>query len=132
MYGNDDLRVSDRDRKRALASLNRQHARGRIDADELDERRDAAATARTWGDLAPVFADLRPGYLGPGDPGYGRAWRRGPFPFPFPLLPLLVLAIILAATGHVPWIPLLVVGVLLLAFAPWRRRRWHGRAHWAC
>ena len=125
MSWNEDLRISDRDRRRALASLNRQHARGRIDAEELAERRDAATTARTWGDLAPVFADL-----GPRDPGYSRTWRRGPFPFP--LLPLLVLAIIFAATGHALWIPVIVLAVVLLVLAPWRRRHWHGRGHWAC
>jgi hypothetical protein len=129
MNTRDDLRVSDRERKRALASLNSQHRRGRIDAAELAERRDAVGSARTWGDLAPVFADLEP--VGRGYPAY-RGWRRGPrFGF-FPLVPLLVLAIIIAATGHVPWVPVIVLAVLLLVFAPWRRRRWAGGVRGYC
>jgi Flp pilus assembly protein TadB len=118
-----DLRVSDNERKRALRSLSRQHARGRIDADELDERRDAVATARTWGDLAPVFADLAP--IGQA-PAYRRRRRA---PFPFPLLPLLVIAIIVAATGHVPWIAIGIIAAVLVLTAP---LRWGHRARWAC
>jgi hypothetical protein len=54
------LRLSDGDRTRARKRLVREHRRGRIDATELEERLDAVATARSHGDLAPVFADLDP------------------------------------------------------------------------
>ncbi len=118
-----NLRLGDAERKAALRDLRRQHARGRIDDVELDERSDAVRTARTHGDLGPVFADLRP-LRSP----RARLYRRARVPFP--LFPLLVIgAIVLAVTGHFPWIPLIVVAVLLLVFAPWRRRHW-GR--WAC
>ncbi|MET3963334.1 Flp pilus assembly protein TadB [Marmoricola sp. OAE513] len=118
------IRLSDRDRRAALRGLAREHRRGRIDAAELAERTDAVKTARTHGDLEPVFADLavrpRAGHF-----------RRGPvpFPFPFPVLPLLIIAIVLAATGHVPWIALVVVAAVLVLTAP---LRWRHRARWAC
>jgi hypothetical protein len=118
------LRLSDRDRKTAVRTLHREHRRGRIDAAELDERLDAVATARSHGDLGPVFADLA------GTPvRRGPAFRRGPFPFP--LLPLLIIGIVIAATGSVPWVPIVVAAVLILVFAPWRRRRW-ARYYRAC
>lgn len=118
------VRLSDRDRKVAIRGLVREHRRGRIDAAELAERTDAVTTARTHGDLDPVFADL------PVSPR-GVHLRRGPFPFPFPfpVLPLVVIAIILAATGHVPWIALVIVAAVLVLTAP---LRWRHRARWAC
>ena len=133
------LRLTDADRTRALKRLDRHQRDGRIDADEFVERGDAIRSARTYGDLATVFGDLEPDArdrawaatgLTPGPGRYGGPWRRGPVPFPFPVLPLLIIGIVLAATGHVPWVAVIVVGVLLLAFAP-RRRRW-GRTRWAC
>ncbi|MCW2786237.1 MAG: hypothetical protein JWP74_2754 [Marmoricola sp.] len=118
------VRLGDAGRKAALRHLRRQHARGRIDLAELEERSDAVRSARTHGDLGPVFADLRPVRGG----RRSRLYRRGPVPFP--LFPLLVIAgIVLATPGHVPWIALGVAAVVLLVLAP-RRRRHRGR--WAC
>jgi hypothetical protein len=117
------LRLSDRDRRAALRRLSRERARDRIDASELGERVDAVRSARTHGDLAPVFSDLAPVF------GGGPGFRRG---FPFPLLPLLVLGIVVAATGHVGWIAIAVAAVLILVFAPWRRRRGFAHRSWAC
>ena len=128
-WSQETLRLSDRDRKVAARRLRRERARGRLDAAEYDERTDAVRTARTHGDLAPVFADLAPVPV---------AWRRRPwgrrFPgFPaFPLLPLLVIGIVVAATGHVPWVAIAVAAVLVLVLAPWRRRRGFGHRSWAC
>ena len=119
MHG--EMRVSDRERRLSLRRLQRAHARGRISAAELEERSDAVRTARSYGDLVPLFADLLPVRRGP------VRFRRGPFPFGFPLLPLLIIGIVIAATGHVPWLPIIVAGVLLLVFAPWRPRRWGHR-----
>ncbi|MFL6060506.1 MAG: DUF1707 domain-containing protein [Marmoricola sp.] len=130
-----DLRLSDRDRARARKRLVREHGRGRIDPAELDERLDAVATARTHGDLASVFADLVPFAAVDAKPfspyatRRGRRYGRGFRPFPFPLLPLLVLAIVIAATGHVPWIAIGIVAAVLVLTAPWR---WSRRARWAC
>jgi hypothetical protein len=119
------VRLGDAERKAALRDLRRQHARGRIDLGELEERSDAVRSARTQGDLGPVFADLRPvrAQRGP------RMYRRGPFPV-FPLFPVLVIAgIVLAITGHVPWIALGIAAFVLLVLAPRRRRH---RSGWAC
>ena len=54
----DTLRISDADRATALDLLSEQYAVGRLDKDEFDERSDAVWSAKTQGDLAPVFADL--------------------------------------------------------------------------
>ena len=54
----DSLRISDADREAAVDLLSEQYAVGRLTRDEFDERSDAVWSARTQGDLAPVFADL--------------------------------------------------------------------------
>ena len=54
----DQLRIGDADRETAVTALGEQYAHGRISKDELDERSDAVWSARTHGDLAPLFADL--------------------------------------------------------------------------
>jgi hypothetical protein len=119
------VRLGDAERKAALRDLRRQHARGRIDGAELEERSDAVRTARTHGDLGPVFADLHP--LHPRPRLYRARW------LPFPLFPFLLIGgIVLAATGHFPWIPLIVLAVVLLVFAPRRRGPWGHWGHWAC
>lgn len=123
-----ELRLSERDRSRALRRLSREHRRGRITQVELDERTDAVGTARTHGDLGPVFADLGGNGL---DHPRSRGFRRGFAPFPFPLFPLLILGIVLAATNTIPWWPVLVVGGLILVLGP-RRRRWAGYHGYAC
>jgi len=126
----DEVRLSDGDRKAALRRLRAHHRRGRIDGVELEERTDAVGFARNHGDLRTVFADLEP--VGPvRGPRGPWAFRRGWFPL-FPVFPLLVIvAIVIAATGHIPWVPIVILAVLLLVVAPWRRRRW-GNAGWAC
>ena len=118
-----EVRLSDRERKAATRRLRHHHARGRIDAIELEERTDAVGFARNRGDVARVFADLE----APVRRGGPWAFRRGWFPF-FPIFPVLfIVTIVIAATGHVPWVPLVILGVLLLVVAPWRRRRrWAG------
>ncbi|MFL6160488.1 MAG: hypothetical protein ACJ72D_30730 [Marmoricola sp.] len=58
-------------------------------------------------------------------------YRRGWFPFPF--LPLVIL-VILAATGHVPWLAVAIVAAVLVLTAPlrWgRRARWARRRDWS-
>jgi hypothetical protein len=125
-HTDDHLRLSDRERARARRRLTSAHRRGRIDAAELTERLDAVGTARTRGDLEPVIGDLLPQAASPSyrrGPGFGR------FPFPFPLLPLVVIAIVVAATNHVPWIAIGVLAAVLVLTAPWR---WSRRARWAC
>ncbi|HET6152176.1 MAG TPA: DUF1707 domain-containing protein [Marmoricola sp.] len=129
-----DLRLSDRDRARARKRLIRERGRGRIDVEELEERLDVVVTARTQGDLAQVFADLTPvpsafGSL-PGRPFAGRAFRRR---LRLPLGPLLLVAVVVAITGHLPWLVVGLFAAAIVLTAPLRLgRRWGHRARWAC
>ncbi|MFG1805588.1 DUF1707 domain-containing protein [Streptomyces sp. NPDC049040] len=52
------MRASDRDRDQVVEILQVAAGDGRITAEELDERLDAALTARTMGELAGLTADL--------------------------------------------------------------------------
>ena len=115
-----DLRLSDRERDEAVARLGDHYAAGRLDKDELDERTDAVWTAKTHGDLTPIFADLVPSRSEHPRPGAGR-WGRGGW-FPLPFLPVLVALIALTAITHVPFVLLAFLGCFLLL----GRRRWRG------
>ncbi|QTD98795.1 hypothetical protein S1361_15685 [Streptomyces cyanogenus] len=53
-----DLRASDADRERVAEVLRDALAEGRLDMAEFDERLEAAYTARTYGELAPLTRDL--------------------------------------------------------------------------
>jgi hypothetical protein len=53
-----DLRASHEDRDRVVAQLQEAGGDGRLDAEELDTRVEAALTARTYGELARLVADL--------------------------------------------------------------------------
>ena len=52
------LRVSDEDRHKVAEVLRQAAGEGRIDLDELDERLEATYSAKTYGDLVPITADL--------------------------------------------------------------------------
>lgn len=52
------LRASDADRDAVIERLRAATAEGRLDAEELDERLDAALRARTYGELERLVADL--------------------------------------------------------------------------
>jgi len=52
------LRTSDEQRERAARDIREHFAAGRLDEDELDERVQAAYSARTQGELRAVMADL--------------------------------------------------------------------------
>lgn len=54
------LRVGNAERDAAVADLHRAAEEGKLAADELAERVALAGTARTYGDLDGLFADLRP------------------------------------------------------------------------
>ncbi|MFK4691161.1 hypothetical protein RKD22_004096 [Streptomyces pristinaespiralis] len=51
-------RISDDDRDTAIERLQEAYAEGLVTRDEMDERLQAALTARTQGDLVPVLASL--------------------------------------------------------------------------
>jgi hypothetical protein len=52
------LRISDQDRHQVAEVLRQAAGEGRIDLDELDERLEATYSAKTYGDLVPITADL--------------------------------------------------------------------------
>jgi hypothetical protein len=52
------LRISDADRHRVAELLREAAGEGRLDIEELDERLEAAYSAKTYGDLVPLTADL--------------------------------------------------------------------------
>jgi hypothetical protein len=55
---NDSFRTSDADRDRVTGLLRDHFAAGRLTSEELDERLTATLSARTFGDLRHVLADL--------------------------------------------------------------------------
>jgi len=112
------LRISDADRAQALDLLSQQYAEGRLDKDEFDERSDAIWSAKTQGDLAPIFADLpwrspevraRPTGRGPRSgwgPMRGRRWAP----------PLLLVILALAAVTLIFEMPFLLFALFGLWF----------------
>ena len=80
-----ELRASYEDRDKVAEQLRVAAGDGRLTADELDQRLEAALTARTYGELAALTADL-PGVarVEPGCPGRpaaaGRAASKSPAP----------------------------------------------------
>lgn len=62
-----ELRASHEDRDAVVERLREAAAEGRLDLDELETRLDRALTAKTYGDLAPLTADLPP--IVAADPG---------------------------------------------------------------
>lgn len=90
----DNIRISDADREQVTSRLREHFAEGRLTSDELDERITATLSAKTFGDLRGVMADLpEPGPLGPQQAPVPPAWssrpvyyRRGPRILPVALL----------------------------------------------
>lgn len=64
--GDGDLRIGDAERDEAVELLREHLGEGRLTSEEFDERMSSALTAKTRGDLSPLFEDL-PGRV-PGDP----------------------------------------------------------------
>ena len=126
----DTLRLSDADREAAMDLLSEQYSVGRLTKDEFDERSDAVWSARTEGDLAPVFVDLpvrspvpnaRPSAQEVVRSG-GRPSRRWPIPLP----PILFLLVALTVLTHLPFV---VIGLVLWFALAHRRGGHHWRAH---
>ena len=110
------LRISDADRAQALDLLSQQYAEGRLDKDEFDERSDAVWSAKTQGDLAPIFADLpwRSPEVRERPTGRGRGPRWGPSWMPRwapALLPLVLVLVAVTVLFELPFLLLLLVGL---------------------
>jgi Domain of unknown function (DUF1707) len=144
MYEN--IRVSDADRERVAERLREHYAAGRLSADELDERLSAALSAKTFGDLRAVMADLpEPGTIGPeGFPPQGvplpqprparpvYAYRRGPRLMPIVLFALVAVVLLHGALGFLFFNFLMVMFVVAMIglIAGAARVRRHARRHW--
>ena len=130
----DTLRISDADREAAVDLLGEQYALGRLTREEFDERSDAVWSAKTQGDLAPIFADLP--VRRPRRPPRDAAPRcAGPRWWPWPLAPVVVALVLVTVVTHLPFVLLAVVRVLLLralaarrlAVCSWRHGSWDSR-----
>ncbi|NPC97213.1 DUF1707 domain-containing protein [Nocardioides sp. zg-DK7169] len=110
------VRIGDAERQTAADVLAGHYAEGRLDPEEHAERLDRIWTARTHGDLVPLFADLP----AVGAPAAPRAWAPGPVtparrgPRAAPVIGVLLL---LAVVLHLPLLAVLAVltGVLVIA-----------------
>ena len=136
----DALRLSDADREQAMELLGEHYSLGRLTKDEFDERSDAVWSAKTQGDLVPVFADLpvssppAPTRSGGGRPLTGL--RR----LPVALGPVLFLLVAITVLTHLPFVLLGLLAWFVLsrrydvARPPWSGHHrhaghLHGRAH---
>ncbi|HEX4658318.1 MAG TPA: DUF1707 domain-containing protein [Streptosporangiaceae bacterium] len=145
MTMDDRIRVSDADRERVAGRLREHFAQGRLSTEELDERISAALSAKTFGDLRRIMADLPEPALVPPQAGRSAPWAarpgavfgRGPRILPLALLALIATLVIPGAG----WVFLAFLQVILLlwlvacvaglfAMARFRRhwRRWQSGA----
>ena len=119
------LRASDEDREQTAERLRKATAEGRLLAEELEERLEATFTARTYGELDAVVADL------PGAVARRRERPRSPVLTPVHVIALFLLApvilslmlavAVIVATLFSAWGLLLVVGWFMFG---------HGRRHY--
>jgi hypothetical protein len=131
------IRLSDAEREAAAADLGEHFAQGRLTADEHAERLEQIWSAKTRGEVAPIFRDLPSPYAAvASDPSVARDdryWNAGLRPFrrgvPAPLLVVLAVLIVLSAIAHLPFF---LLGFAVFWFVVLRhrgpRRAWaHGR-----
>ena len=133
------IRLSDAEREAAAADLGEHFAQGRLTAEEHGERLEQIWTAKTRGEIAPIFRDLPSPYAvaataaapSPRTSGDDRYWASGPRPFrrgvPTPLLVVLAVLIVATVVTH---LPLLVIGFGVFWFVVLRHRHpWHRRGY---
>ena len=133
MTADNGIRASDHDRESAVEILRDAYTAGRLNLDEFDERTTTAYAAKTWGDLRELTSDL------PAEPKLGadlqvpapkpqlvdapvqERTRRPPF---IPLLPIAMVWLVVAAAAHAPAmiIPIVLLCILSVRLAGWRRR----------
>jgi Domain of unknown function (DUF1707) len=130
-----EMKASDSDRDAVVSDLSEHFQAGRLTAEEFDERTGRALTARTWGELRNLLADLpaaRPGPQAPATRSLGaRPWRSSGRLAPPPIAALVsigIVAAVLVNVAHGSWgfIWLLLLGLLVArrlircAYAPGR------------
>jgi hypothetical protein len=130
------IRLSDAEREAAAADLGEHFAQGRLTADEHGERLEQIWSAKTRGEVAPIFRDLpspyssslaSPAPQSKRDDGY---WSSGLRPFrrglPAPLLVVLAVLIVATVVTH---FPIFLLGFAVFWFVVLRHRHpWHRRA----
>jgi hypothetical protein len=116
-YADSHLRASDAERNDVAERLSRHFTEGRLDQPEFKARLDRAMGATTRGDLEGLFDDLPP-----------LATEAPPRPRHRRIVPVLLVALFVALAAtvtfplvHVPWLLLVVIGVLV-----WHRAARHG------
>ena len=125
------IRLSDAEREAAAADLGEHFAQGRLTADEHAERLEQVWSAKTRGEVAPIFRDLPSPYAAaaaPSAPSVARTedryWNAGLRPFrrgvPAPLLVVLAVLIVLSVIAH---FPLFLLGFAVFWFVVLRHRR---------
>jgi Domain of unknown function (DUF1707) len=122
-------RAADADREATADRLRQDHAEGRIDVTEFQDRLDRTYRAKTFGELHELVSDLprdpQPGPLGQGS-RLRSLWM-------FPWIPiLLVIVVISALAGHHHgggglWV--LIPLFFLARFLFWGHRPWHPRRY---
>ena len=122
--GSSQVRIGDAERDSAVAALGEHFVAGRLTKEELDERADAAWSARTSADLAVLFRDLptlqapTPPRRRPSQRAHRSWWLAVRLSWVF------VLLVVLAAVTEVPW--LVVAGFAFL----WWTGLFRGLHHW--
>ena len=118
------LRASDADREQVAERLRKAASEGRLIAEELEQRLEAALTARTYGELDALVSDLPPEQLAPTRPPTLTYLRR----------PAIALAVALVAVAVLAVVALIITGMILIGgawlfvglwFFGCRRRRYY-------
>jgi Domain of unknown function (DUF1707) len=137
------LRASDADREEIAERLREATAEGRLLAEELEERLEATFTARTYGELDAVVADL-PGVTvrkreRPRPPALGPIHIIALFVLAPVIVSLMLAAAVIVATLFSAWGALLIVGWFVFGrgqhshWGPARsyRRSLHAASRWS-
>lgn len=112
------LRAADRDRDAVAAILAREHVAGRLDDGEYDERVARCLAAKTYGELDALVADLVPDDAEEPVAARGRRAARA-WPFPAVLLIPLIAVAIVAGHGHLVWLAIPLVFLLVVRPLLW-------------
>ena len=127
MTSDEAMRASDRDRERAAGVLRDAYAVGCLDLEEFHDRAGAAYSAKTWGQLRDLTADLPAGQI-PGQAEHDADSRTAPArpghapqrPFAFIwVMAVIWLAIAAAAHTAAAAIPLVLLSLFVLRATRW-------------
>jgi hypothetical protein len=124
------LRVGDNERDAVAAILRQRHLEGRLDTDEFQARLERCVAAKTYAELDDLIADFPRAETAAGRRAQSWTWR--PWPRFFPLLPLALIAAIVAGAHHV-WLAVPLLFFFVVRPLLWRRSGGgYGRGFWGC